>query len=65
MSHELPIKVGDTVRLKSGGPLMTVNSIEPEHFEAQCKWFDSSNKCLMGMFRLEALEIDDGVPTIG
>ena len=44
---------------------MTVNSIEPEHFEAQCKWFDSSNKCLMGMFRLEALEIDDGVPTIG
>jgi len=32
-------KVGDTVQLKSGGPVMTVHSLE-EHDNVYCSWFD-------------------------
>jgi uncharacterized protein YodC (DUF2158 family) len=38
MPEETSLKVGDTVSLKSGGPLMTVNSIEGED-SVICKWF--------------------------
>lgn len=35
----LPLfRIGATVRLKSGGPLMTVTAIHNEHVEVQ--WFD-------------------------
>ncbi|MFB9107751.1 YodC family protein [Flavobacterium gyeonganense] len=33
-------KPGDTVRLKSGGPLMTIDYIEPENGLIACEWFD-------------------------
>ena len=32
------LKIGDVVKLKSGGPIMTVNNIE-ENGEMYCKWF--------------------------
>ncbi|MFA5849925.1 MAG: DUF2158 domain-containing protein [Bacteroidales bacterium] len=31
-------KVGDTVKLKSGGPIMTINEINGN--EISCQWFD-------------------------
>jgi len=38
-------KVGDTVRLKSGGPVMTVVEVDDEEDEIHCQWFaDSENK---------------------
>jgi uncharacterized protein YodC (DUF2158 family) len=36
------IKEGDTVRLKSGGPLMTAASVAPEG--VNCEWFDEKIK---------------------
>lgn len=36
------IKAGDTVQLKSGGPIMTVDSVEDGR--AYCQWFDSKSE---------------------
>lgn len=40
MSNEY--QKGDLVRLKSGGPLMTVESIEED--QVYCVWFDEEDK---------------------
>ena len=40
-------KVGDTVRLKSGGPLMTVSSLTTDfdgHPVVKTTWFDKNDK---------------------
>ena len=31
-------KPGDTVRLKSGGPLMTIHSLQADDETARCEW---------------------------
>ena len=49
------MKVGDTVRLKSGGPLMTIDAIENE--VAWCIWFEK-NKREMSRFQLTSLLLD-------
>jgi uncharacterized protein YodC (DUF2158 family) len=59
-------KVGDTVRLKSGGPLMTIESIAPYPgggLRAFCVWFEK-NEQKRGNFPPEALEADDGSPVV-
>ncbi len=40
------IKVGDTVQLKSGGPLMTVDSVSDHHgtLSAICTWLKDGKK---------------------
>jgi uncharacterized protein YodC (DUF2158 family) len=56
------IKIGDTVRLKSGGPTMTVTSIGesgmmgsgPKH--AYVTWFTKDGKLESDSFPLDALE---------
>jgi uncharacterized protein YodC (DUF2158 family) len=50
------IKPGDVVRLKSGGPLMTVEKIVGD--SAKCDWFDG-NKPMGAIFPMSSLEIDD------
>lgn len=45
---------GDLVRLKSGGPVMTVNNAD--HREAiECQWF-GGKKLARGFFPLDSLE---------
>lgn len=36
------MNAGDVVKLKSGGPLMTIKFIE--NGEAYCEWFDNKTK---------------------
>ena len=39
----LEFKVGDVVKLKSGGPKMTITNISPKN-EVSCSWFDGNEK---------------------
>jgi len=44
---------GDTVRLKSAGPLMTVVQVSEDN--ARCIWFDMNNHVQVGHFQIEFL----------
>lgn len=59
------IKAGDTVRLKSGGPLMTVTHTAQQDgvLKIWVAWFDG-NESKSGFYPASALEKDDGVPFI-
>ncbi len=52
------LKVGDVVRLKSGGPKMTIQEIETYDFGpgAACRWFDEKQS-KMEVFLLDTIEI--------
>lgn len=56
-------KIGDTVRLKSGGPLMTVHTIGDYSASRGinpgllCVWFDNSKK-IEDVFHPDAVEQD-------
>lgn len=43
---ENTIRLGDVVALKSGGPMMTVDSVEDRYgtTSAYCTWFDGKKK---------------------
>ena len=49
-------KVGDTVQLKSGGPIMTIEKIAMygEERKAACVWFEKTKK-MQGVFGLPTL----------
>jgi uncharacterized protein YodC (DUF2158 family) len=51
-------KVGDTVRLKSGGPLMTVSSLTTDfdgHPVVNTTWFDKNDKECSGSYLKDML----------
>lgn len=50
-------KTGDTVRLKSGGPIMTVSHVK-QNDEVWCHWFAPKNEAtpLRADFHAEMLE---------
>ena len=59
--------IGDTVRLKSGGPLMTVEktfSLEDGETRVRCKWFDDKNQSHAEAFVPGMLVGDDDAPVI-
>jgi uncharacterized protein YodC (DUF2158 family) len=56
-------KEGDTVRLKSGGPLMTVSRIDAAAdgtVLVVCTWFDEKQTEKGGIYRAGMLNADDG-----
>lgn len=57
------MKVGDTVRLKSNGPLMTVNFVEDE--TVKCHWFDKDESLKDGVFHKDQLEEESDEPYVG
>ncbi|MBC8377069.1 MAG: DUF2158 domain-containing protein [FCB group bacterium] len=50
----MEIKIGSVVQLKSGGPLLTVSSVENR---ISCQWFDESGALQRGAFRREQLKV--------
>jgi uncharacterized protein YodC (DUF2158 family) len=50
---EEKIVVGDTVMIKSGGPIMTVNTVD--RGIAYCQWFEK-NDLKNGRFSIEAVK---------
>jgi|HubBroStandDraft_5_1064220.scaffolds.fasta_scaffold151335_1 uncharacterized protein YodC (DUF2158 family) len=56
----IEIKAGDTVKLKSGGPTMTVSKLKEWKgvMEARCEWFDGNQKN-EGSFPLTSLRLVD------
>ena len=57
-------KAGDTVRLKSGGPLMTIKSADGLDDSILCEWFDKDDKPQVKSFKASSLTADDGGPVI-
>ena len=53
----MEFQIGDVVMLKSGGPRMTVESIESEE-KVWCTWFDSNKRNSQRAFKKEVLEHD-------
>ncbi|HCH4002762.1 TPA: DUF2158 domain-containing protein [Vibrio parahaemolyticus] len=49
---------GDVVKLKSGGPKMTV--VEVGDHECFCRWFDAKGQQMADNFELAALEKVEG-----
>ena len=54
------MKPGDTVRLKSGGPLMTVKAIVKSTGEIWCEWFGDKEELKGRGFTPTSLVKDDG-----
>ena len=58
-----PFKIGDVVRLKSGGPAMTVTSIESGEGEAGhvifCIWFNAKGNEKRGHYPAATLVLAD------
>ena len=59
---EHKIVPGDVVQLKSGGPHMTVNSIDGNIY---CTWFDDKNNLRTSGFAPETLDWIDPNRTFG
>jgi len=55
-------KIGDTVRLKSGGPLMTVTAVRKDDTKEQMVWTSwfVNNKMDKGLYPASSLHADDG-----
>jgi uncharacterized protein YodC (DUF2158 family) len=56
-------KIGDTVRLKSGGPLMTVTGVNQRPNVGEvvwCAWFDEKNNEKTGFYPATAVVPHDG-----
>ncbi|MGA8221158.1 MAG: DUF2158 domain-containing protein [Candidatus Acidiferrales bacterium] len=53
------IKQGTMVKLKAGGPLMTVNFLENlgDTEEAACTWFDDKHTSHRGCFPVSSLKV--------
>jgi uncharacterized protein YodC (DUF2158 family) len=62
---EQELRVGDKVQLKSGGPMMTVNEVNPEYLgepqtnKVNCVWFNEAKEAMHRQFPKATLLIVD------
>jgi uncharacterized protein YodC (DUF2158 family) len=61
MGDFMTFKVGETVRLKSGGPLMTVVEARSDG-TIFVSWFNKDEDKKSDHFPADSLEADDGMP---
>lgn len=62
MPAQVELKVGDIVRLNSGGPVMTITHIGPaSEYDPQvyawCTWFKSDNETVERHFPVETVSL--------
>lgn len=53
-------KTGDLVKLKSGGPIMTVRITDREGLAVRCDWFGNTDDYKTAWFESESLELMNG-----
>jgi uncharacterized protein YodC (DUF2158 family) len=58
--HAPALRTGDLVRLRSGGPLMTVNNVDGD--QATCLWSTDEGNVLTGSFAITELTAPITVP---
>ncbi len=51
------IKVGQIVKLKSGGPVMTITIIFSDNQSCTCSWFDNKQMIQSALLPIESLKI--------
>lgn len=49
------MQVGDLVRLKSGGPIMTVSWVEDRYSNVGCNWFNQHDELKSATFQNDEL----------
>jgi uncharacterized protein YodC (DUF2158 family) len=54
----MSFQIGDTVELKSGGPLMTISRLESEMgvLRAHCQWFDRNGTAQQYFYSVTSLK---------
>jgi uncharacterized protein YodC (DUF2158 family) len=54
----MTFQVGDTVELKSGGPMMTIAGLESEMgvLRAHCRWFDRNGTAQQNFYSVTSLK---------
>jgi len=57
-------KIGDVVRLKSGGPAMTVEEGLNKDGKVLCTWFEKNGKVTVGYFLPSMLKEGEGDGTV-
>ena len=62
---ENDLQIGFEVQLKSGGPVMTIDSIDTATSRATCVWFDAKHNMQNAKFALHTLEKYDDSPLPG
>jgi uncharacterized protein YodC (DUF2158 family) len=58
MENKIEFEVGETVRLKSGGPLLTVSKLL-ENEQVECVWFNDLDDVCTHVFDVALLFPDD------
>jgi len=61
---ESGFKIGDVVRLKSGGPKMTVEEVDDSADTVHCKWFVGGEKLKYGSFPVDSVERAETGPSL-
>lgn len=52
-------QIGDVVRLRSGGPAMTITQLGLTHGRVECAWFDCEGNLKTAFIHGKALEISE------
>lgn len=54
-----PLMAGDIVRLRSGGPLMTVAFLDPDYSRVDCSWFWRATRYSQSFTFAELTRVED------